>query len=140
MNVLAPQSPLPPNVTTSETFLANVYEIADDFPFAGIEYCNLSPDWCPTTTMPNKDSVANYIEFILTQSYFMPMFFLISGLNVPRSRERKGVFMFVRDKLLRLMVPTMSIYFIINPLYDLTLQDYRGQEEFTYNTSLVVTW
>lgn len=95
----------------------------------------------PPTMMPNKVSGTSYVEMIWTQSYFMPMFFLISGLNVPKSLERKGTFMFMKDKIMRLMVPSLCIYFIVNPLYSLTLYAYTGSEGTPdYSTSLVVTW
>ncbi|WP_163509623.1 acyltransferase family protein [Fodinicola acaciae] len=53
---------------------------------------------------------------LLNQSFFMGMFFLISAFFVPASYDRKGAKAFVRDRLLRLGVPLVVFYFVINPI------------------------
>lgn len=53
---------------------------------------------------------------IYCQSFFMGLFFFISGLFTPRSIERKGPARFVLDRLVRLGIPLVVFFFLINPL------------------------
>jgi glucan biosynthesis protein C len=52
---------------------------------------------------------------ILTQFYFMGLFFLISGFFVPGSLERKGSLRFSKDRLVRLGIPLVLYAFLISP-------------------------
>jgi glucan biosynthesis protein C len=53
---------------------------------------------------------------IYCQSFFMGLFFFISGLFTPRSIERKGPARFVLDRLVRLGIPLVVFFFLISPL------------------------
>jgi glucans biosynthesis protein C len=53
---------------------------------------------------------------IYCQSFFMGLFFFLSGLFTPRSIERKGPARFVLDRLVRLGIPLVVFFFVINPL------------------------
>jgi len=53
---------------------------------------------------------------IYCQSFFMGLFFFISGLFTPRSIERKGPARFVLDRLVRLGIPLVVFFFLIDPL------------------------
>ena len=50
------------------------------------------------------------------QSFFMGMFFLISGYFVPASLEKKGVRMFLMDRLRRLGIPLLVTWLVLSPL------------------------
>lgn len=52
----------------------------------------------------------------VNQSYFMCLFFFVSGYFTPRSFERKGTREFVRDKLKRYGLPFLAFNFVLNPL------------------------
>jgi glucan biosynthesis protein C len=68
---------------------------------------------------PQQDfptSVALSFFNIYCQSFFMGLFFFISGLFTPRSIERKGPARFVLDRLVRLGIPLAVFFFLINPL------------------------
>jgi hypothetical protein len=52
----------------------------------------------------------------VNQSYFMCLFFLISGFFTPSSFDRKGREDFLRDKLQRLGVPLLCFYLVYGPL------------------------
>jgi surface polysaccharide O-acyltransferase-like enzyme len=56
------------------------------------------------------------ILLILDQSFFMGAFFLIAGLFVPGSYERKGARRFLRDRLVRLGVPLLLFAVVLRPL------------------------
>ena len=53
---------------------------------------------------------------IINQSYFMCAFFFISGYFTPTSFSRKGRFLFLRDKFIRLGWPFIIYMFILQPL------------------------
>jgi hypothetical protein len=46
----------------------------------------------------------------LNQAYFMALFFLLSGYFVPASLDRKGLRMFIKDKMKRLGLPAIMWY------------------------------
>jgi glucan biosynthesis protein C len=53
---------------------------------------------------------------LINQAYFMGLFFLISGYFTPGSFERKGAASFLKDRLLRLGIPTLIFMFILSPI------------------------
>ncbi len=57
-----------------------------------------------------------YLFLMLNQAYFMGLLFLLSGYFTPGSYERKGPAQFLKDRLLRLLIPTLVYVFIISPL------------------------
>ncbi len=50
------------------------------------------------------------------QAFFMGFFFFISAYFIIPSLERKGVVKFATDRLLRLGIPLLLFYFLLNPL------------------------
>jgi fucose 4-O-acetylase-like acetyltransferase len=56
------------------------------------------------------------VFMVVNQTYFMALFFLLSGLFVPGSADRKGLGRFTRDRLLRLGVPVLAYFAVIRPL------------------------
>jgi peptidoglycan/LPS O-acetylase OafA/YrhL len=50
------------------------------------------------------------------QAYFMAFFFLLAGYFTPISLDRKGYGQFIRDRLIRLGIPTLAFGFILGPL------------------------
>jgi len=52
---------------------------------------------------------------LFNQAWFMGAFFLLAGYFVPGSFDRKGVGGFLKDKLVRLGIPALVFYFVINP-------------------------
>ncbi len=53
---------------------------------------------------------------ILSQSYFMSLFFFISGYLTPSNYERKGGEQFVKDRARRLLIPALAVTFVLVPL------------------------
>lgn len=51
----------------------------------------------------------------INQSWFMSMFFAISAWVTPAAVDRKGVPAFVRSRLIRLGIPLVVYYFLLNP-------------------------
>jgi glucan biosynthesis protein C len=95
------------------------------------------PDWYyyqaphdPTGTLLDW-----FLEF--DQSFFMGLFFLISGFFTPGAVDRKGPGRFVRDRLLRLGVPLLVFALLLRPL--LTLPGYFGSGQ-SFWSHYLATW
>jgi len=65
----------------------------------------------------------------LNQSYFMCLFFFISGYFSPSSLERKGRFAFLQDKFRRLGQPFVFFLFVMGPLLTYFVQVCEGDGE-----------
>jgi surface polysaccharide O-acyltransferase-like enzyme len=81
---------------------------------------------------------------LATDSFFMAMFFFLSGLFVWPSLRHKAPQIFIRDRLLRLGLPFVIAAFTIIPLayYAIALRHYPniGFAEFWWNTITVGPW
>jgi glucan biosynthesis protein C len=68
---------------------------------------------------PTNDPLAGLIllMFVLfNQAWFMGAFFLLAGYFTPGSYDRKGPASFLKDRLLRLGIPLVIFYFVLNPI------------------------
>jgi peptidoglycan/LPS O-acetylase OafA/YrhL len=54
--------------------------------------------------------------FAVNAGFFMGLFFMISGYFVPGSYDNKGRKWFVKDKLIRLGIPALFVFFTIQPV------------------------
>ncbi|TMC15649.1 MAG: hypothetical protein E6J34_21515 [Chloroflexi bacterium] len=63
---------------------------------------------------------------LLSLGYFMGLFFLISGYFTPKSFDHKGAKLYLRDRLLRLGIPTLIYMFILNPIAAIILTQTPG--------------
>jgi len=66
-----------------------------------------------------RDSLATNVLAVFTafnQAWFMGAFFLLSGYFSAVSFDRKGTWLFLRDRLIRLGIPVVFFYFILNPV------------------------
>ena len=74
----------------------------------------------PPFTSPGVVNPLAYLAllvFVLSnQAWFMGAFFLLAGYFAPDSLDRKGAGSFLRDKLLRLGIPILLFYFVLNPI------------------------
>ena len=55
---------------------------------------------------------------VISSSYFMSAFFLLAGYFTPRSLERKGSKQFLKDRLIRLVIPIVIYTIIIAAIND----------------------
>jgi surface polysaccharide O-acyltransferase-like enzyme len=53
---------------------------------------------------------------MLNQAYFMGLFFFLSGCFTPASYDRKGMWIFLKGRLLRLGIPILVYIFVISPI------------------------
>jgi hypothetical protein len=97
---------------------------------------------------PATDPSATLLDILLVldQSFFMGAFFLIAGLFVPGSYDRKGAGRFLRDRLVRLGVPLLLFAVVLRPLvsaglYPLWRDEVAGQGvEPSYWLFYLQTW
>jgi glucan biosynthesis protein C len=69
----------------------------------------------PPFTDPN--AFRNLLVFALAnQAWFMGAFFLLAGYFTPGSFDRKGSGSFLKDRLIRLGIPLILFYFVLNPI------------------------
>jgi peptidoglycan/LPS O-acetylase OafA/YrhL len=61
----------------------------------------------------------------LTQGYFMGLLFLIAGYFVPGAYDKKGFGRFIRDRLVRLGIPTLIYMFLVRPMITFVLLDFQ---------------
>jgi hypothetical protein len=53
----------------------------------------------------------------LNETYFMELFFFVSGIFTPSSFDRKGLQSFLTDKFKRLGIPAVVWYFLLGPFF-----------------------
>jgi glucan biosynthesis protein C len=56
------------------------------------------------------------IFVLLNQAWFMGAFFLLAGYFTPGSYDRKGAGSFIKDRLIRLGIPMVIFFFVLNPI------------------------
>ncbi|CAL9345339.1 hypothetical protein SUDANB121_00367 [Nocardiopsis dassonvillei] len=90
---------------------------------AALTYSNI-PVWFYLE--PVGDASAGLLDLfiVLNQTYFMGLFFLLSGYFTPGSADRRGGRGFVRERLVRLGVPFLLFVLLARPL--LMVPAYRG--------------
>ncbi len=72
----------------------------------------------------SDDSISSVLLTIVTavnQSFFMGLFFFISGYFIPLSYDKKGRKKFIKDKCMRLGIPLFVFIFILSPLLEFFL-------------------
>ena len=87
-----------------------------------------------------QDILAFFVLLIFqlfNQAYFMGLFFLISGYFTPGSFDRKGAKVYLKDRLLRLGIPTLIYMFILSPIASIGV--YQMPETLTKITT-PFTW
>jgi len=70
-------------------------------------------------TEPATDSSASGLLSLFTnfnQAWFLGAFFLLSAYFTPGSYDRKGAKKFLKDRLIRLGIPLLVFFFVLNPL------------------------
>ncbi|MBP1932209.1 acyltransferase family protein [Ammoniphilus resinae] len=78
----------------------------------------------------------------INQSFFMGLFFFLSGYFTPGSYDRKGARVFLMDRLIRLGIPLLFYVFILGPIISyvaqsrdsMTLLNYYKTEVLTFHT------
>jgi glucan biosynthesis protein C len=59
----------------------------------------------------------------VTAAFFMGLFFLVSAYFMPGSYDRKGAGTFMKDRLVRLGIPTLIVILVVLPILSYFLQD-----------------
>ncbi|WP_165362530.1 acyltransferase family protein [Promicromonospora panici] len=77
------------------------------------------PLWYWTQPSDSPSGIALMLLVIVNQFYFMGFFFMLSGLFVPGSVDRKGPGVFARDRLVRLGIPLVAFWLVARPVLHL---------------------
>ena len=89
--------------------------------------------WYITDSKPGPFSVLLLTMFVSTnQAFFMGLFFLISAYFSPMSYNRKGKWIFLKDKLIRLGIPLIIYYFLLSPLTIFIVVRYNQNVEINF--------
>ncbi|SHI38562.1 Acyltransferase family protein [Nocardiopsis flavescens] len=90
---------------------------------AALTYSNI-PVWFYLE--PAGDATAGLLDvfIVLNQTYFMGLFFLLSGYFTPGAADRRGGRGFVRERLVRLGVPFLLFVLLVRPV--LMIPSYQG--------------
>ncbi|KLU63372.1 glucans biosynthesis protein [Peptococcaceae bacterium CEB3] len=80
-----------------------------------------------------------YLFMMLNSAYFMGLLFLLAGYFTPGSFERKGPGAFLKDRLLRLGIPTLVYAFILSPIARIGTHGFAGNTPASL-FSLGVMW
>ena len=96
---------------------------------AAVTYSNLG-DWYYREPVELDPPTFLFFGVFLsfTQAYFMGLLFLIAGYFVPDSYERKGPARFLRDRAVRLGIPTLIYMLFINPAIEYLLLAFQWPE------------
>ncbi|GAA4700394.1 Acyltransferase family protein [Promicromonospora umidemergens] len=86
------------------------------------------PLWYWTEPSTSPSGVALMLLVVANQLYFMGFFFMLSGLFVPGSVDRKGPGAFARDRLFRLGVPLAAFWLVARPVLHLPEWPARSAE------------
>jgi glucan biosynthesis protein C len=62
----------------------------------------------------------------INQSFFMGFFFMISSYFIPRSYDRKGPWLFTKDRLIRLGIPLLFYIIVLDPLINFVVARFYG--------------
>ena len=84
---------------------------------------------------PSEGSIAPVLLTfiaIINQSFFMSLFFMVSAFFTPPSYDRKGPNQFLKDRFIRLGIPLLVYFFLLNPslMYVVFRLDGRTQESY----------
>jgi glucan biosynthesis protein C len=106
---------------------------------AAITYGNI-PIWYYNE--PPQDPSGGLLDLlvVLNQTFFMGLFFLISGYFVPGSYDRKGGRAFIRGRLVRLGIPLLLFLLILRPLVNLGGYLDGRAGAMPYPLYYIVTW
>ena len=74
------------------------------------------------------------------QAFFMGMFFFISAFFIVPSLQRKGILKFGKDRLIRLGIPLLLFYFILNPLTNFIRNRFINSEDPNFFDYLANGW
>lgn len=115
---------------------------------AAASYSNIPGAWYYAE--PARDGLSGALltgMLMVDQAFFMGAFFLLSGLFVPGSVERKGSRRFFSDRMLRLGVPLLVFLVLLRPLvnfgyYDAAREQVAAQEgvDLPYWLYYVFSW
>lgn len=84
---------------------------------AAIPYSHIGPWYVYDPRPPSPTETHLFLAFEATaQAFFMGLLFFLAGLFAPVACDRRGIAGFVRERLVRLGIPTLGFMLVIQPL------------------------
>ena len=121
------------NIRTYLTILVILHHVAVGYGGSG--------GW-PIKEQPT-DAVSPIIFLLfnaLNQSYFMSFFFILAVYFTPRSLERKGGTLFIKDRLIRLGIPLFLYVLILAPVTSWLVTNYAHNMDVSFSEILRDVW
>lgn len=107
-----------------------------------VTYSGIGSWYFMDTTALGAESMVFFGLFqSFTQAYFMGFMFLLSGYFVARSYDKKGAKQFLKERFIRLGIPTLIYMLVINPfiVYVLIGNTWNRPRFFTYYLHYIIT-
>ena len=79
-------------------------------------YYYIEPPFTSVGGIDTQTFLAFLVFALFNQAWFMGAFFLLAGYFTPGSYDRKGPGTFLKDRLIRLGIPLVLFYFVLNPI------------------------
>lgn len=73
----------------------------------------------------------------ICQSFFMGLFFFISSYFVSKSYEKKGPVKFLKDRFIRLGIPLVFFFFVLNPTTMYFIEHFSKKSNYSYISWLI---
>ena len=119
------------NLRTFLTVLVISHHVADTYSnTGGWYYMEAQPEGSVSTLLIVMFQAIN-------QSFFMGLFFMVSAYFTPLSLERKGVALFLKDRLLRLGVPLLIYFFALHPSLEYIVHRFTDATQTGYFNFMV---
>ncbi len=106
---------------------------------AALTYGNI-PLWFYSE--PAQDPTGGLLDLLvaLNQTFFMGFFFLVSGIFVPGSLDRRGARSFMRGRLVRLGVPLVLFLLLLRPVINAGTYLEQATQEMPYWLYYLISW
>ncbi len=126
------------NLRTALTALVICHHAAIAYAAAGSWYYVAPPT--PGSPAP----VVLTIFTAVNQAFFMSLFFMVSAFFTPSSYDRKGPMRFLKDRAVRLGLPLLVYFFVLNPsliyvIFRLTGRSQQGYLDFMSHSAIRYT-
>lgn len=108
---------------------------------AALPYTDIEGVWYVTDNGQAQSITSGILTFFIAinQSFFMGLFFFLSGYFTPLSYDRKTPGQFVKDRILRLGVPILVYLFVISPVVQYMALTNKAQDLWVFYQTKIHT-
>ncbi|MGG3572884.1 acyltransferase family protein [Bacillus gobiensis] len=108
---------------------------------AALPYTDIEGVWYVTDNGQAQSITSGILTFFIAinQSFFMGLFFFLSGYFTPLSYDRKTPGQFLKDRILRLGVPILVYLFVISPVVQYMALTNKAQDFWVFYQTKILT-